>query len=322
MIFDSVACDWMSFRHEYAEPVKPLEAGRVMRLDADGVIEWESPTWSTVRCPSSDTSLRIKCDGQRLYGSANIGRFQQPDNRLGLTVIECVERWAEVLEGVGLSLHGFGTRDRVGTPAECGTYLTRIDLAGNVETSDYAALCHAVGVRRIGQKLPMVGRYGPTWGYDAKRGNWWKAKLYDKTAELAGKRRSEGGATLARFEVQLGSEWLRQNNLDAVIKWKGDDMEKIVYGKFADAVFRDSVSVENWSEIPARLRQYAVLWRDGVDVRTVCSVPTYYRVRTKLREYGIDIGTPCNVMALTRVTRAVEIRPVPALRRDALRLVA
>ena len=64
---------------------------------------------------------------------------------------------------------------------EAGTFITRIDLAGNFEVSDYAALCSAAMVRRIGQKLPMAGKYGPTWGYDAKRSNWTKAKLYDKT---------------------------------------------------------------------------------------------------------------------------------------------
>lgn len=327
MDFASVCCDWMTFRHEYPEPVQAIESGRVLKIDRDGVIEWEAAQWDQIKCPSSDTSIRVRCDGQTLRGMANIGRFQQRDNRQGLTVMQCVERWAEVLGRLGYDVRGFGSRlQRVvsggagetlaGDAAllQCGTYLTRIDLAGNFEVSDYAALCSASMVRRIGQKLPMAGKYGPTWGYDSKRSNWWKAKLYDKTAELEGKRRGSGGETLARFEVQLGSEWLKREGLDRAINWKDDDMAQIIYGRFADPVFRDSLSVQDWGELPPRMQHWATLWRDGVDLRTKLSQNGYYKTRRKLMEYGIDIGTPCNVMALTRHTRIVEVAPVSALR--------
>lgn len=330
MDFASVCCDWMSFRHEYAEPIDPRNSGRIMKISADGEIEWETQQWDQIKCASSDTSIRVRCDGRTLRGMANIGRFGQPDNVQGLTVMQCIEKWAEVLRNLGYNVEGFGTRfnRKVENGAgemltgdskllEAGTYITRIDLAGNFEVSDYAALCSAAMVRRIGQKLPMAGKYGPTWGYDAKRSNWTKAKLYDKTAEQQGKRRSGGGATLARFEVQLGSEWLKREKLDRAINWKGDDMAQIIYGRFADPVFRDSLSVLDWSDMPMRLQAFATLWRDGVDLRSRMTNGAYYRNRAKLMEYGIDIGTPCNVMALTRHTRVVEVAPVSALREAA-----
>lgn len=330
MDIDSVCCDWMTFRHEYAEAQEPRNSGKVLKITADGEIEWEAQQWEQVKCASSDTSIRIKDDGLTLRGMANIGRFQQPDNKQGLTVMQCVERWEEVLRGLGYNVKGFGTRfNRKVTGGagqtltgdskllEAGTFLTRIDLAGNFEVSDYSSLSSAMMVRRIGQKLPMVGKYGPTWGYDSKRSNWWKAKLYDKTAELEGKRRSQGGATLARFEVQLGIEWLKREGMDRPFKWKGKEMAQIIYGKFANPVFRDSLSVQDWTAIPDRIRAHAVLWRDGVDLRTYLTNGAYYRSRSKLLEYGIDIGTPCNVMALTRNCRIVEVAPVSALREAA-----
>jgi len=313
-MFDSVCCDWLSFRHEYLEPVEPRNGGLVMKIDPDGQIEWESASWESIRCPSSDTSIRVKCDGKRLYGSANIGRFMQRDNREGLTVIQCVERWAEVLRVCGFDLTGFGTRWRQGTPAECGTYLTRIDLAGNFHTDDFSALCYGAMVRRIDQKLPMLGKYGPTWGYDAKRSNWWRAKIYDKTAELAGKRRSDGGATDGRFEIQLGSEYLKRHKLDQVSAWKGEDMAQIVYGRFADQVFREALPVTEWDDLPPRLQHWATLWREGKDLRAKLSTSGYYKVRSQLKEYGIDIGAPCNVVALVQRTRTVEVTPISALR--------
>lgn len=96
----------------------------------------------------------------------------------------------------------------------------------------------------------MLGKYGPTWGYDAKRSNWWRAKIYDKTAELAGKRRSDGGATDGRFEIQLGSEYLKRHKLDQVSAWKCEDMAQIVYGRFADQVFREALPVTEWDDLP------------------------------------------------------------------------
>lgn len=326
-----VCCDWLSFCHEYQTEVPARDSGRTLRISPDGEIEWESLSWEQVRSPSSDTSLRIKCDGRYLRGSGNIGRFGEQSNVLGLSVLACVEKWGEVLDTLGFDLSGFGSRwgRRVSGPVirpdawaaggihDVGTNLTRIDLAGNFAVSDYAALCHAMSVRRIGRRLPSVGKYGPTWGYDAKRSNWWKAKLYDKTAEQEGKRRSDGGATLARFEVQLGSEWLKREKLDVVSAWTGDDMGQAIYGRFSADVFRDTVEVTRWADMPYTLRVWANAWKDGIDLRQQMSRSQYYNVQRRLREYGIDVAVPCNVLALTRHVRVVDVTPADALRRAA-----
>lgn len=310
--FESPACDWLTVRHDYPveAPAEVREAGKVMKVDSDGCIEWESHSWESIRCPSSDTSIRVKCDGKHLYASANIGRFQRADNRQGYSVLECVDKWARVLRDLGFDLRGFGSRWRTGTPAEWGTHITRVDLAGNFWTSNYAALCQGVMVRRLGQKLPQLGKYGPMWGYDAKRGNWLRAKLYDKDAELAGKRRSSGGATTARLEFQLGSEFLKRHSLDAVSGWTGgDDMGQVIYGRFAGQLLRETLSVQRWQDMPMKLQALATCWREGRDLRAELSKSAYYRARTALLEYGIDIGTPCNVLALTRHVEVVQVEP-------------
>lgn len=317
-LFESVACDWLSGRHDYpgGYSVAPRNGGFVMKVTSEGEIEWESPSWEHVRCPSSDTSIRIKCDGAHLWFSGNIGRFQRGSNLHGLTVIQCVERWSEVMRSLGFDLRGFGTRWNPRQITEWGTHLTRIDLAGNFDTDNYGSVVQASMIRRIGQKLPQLGKYGPTWGYDSKRSNWWKAKIYDKSAELAGKRRSEGGATTARFEVQLGSEYLKRENLDQVIGWKGTDMAQVIFGRFADQVFRESIDVQRWADLPPKLQHWATCWREGRDLRSDMSQTTYYRIRSKLLEYGIDIGAPCNVLALTRRVQVVTVTPVSALLDD------
>lgn len=315
--FDSIICDWMGGSHTYLDQVKPLDSGRILRIDRDGGIEYEKRTWEQIRCPSSDTSIRVRCDGKRLDFTGNIGRFQHQDNLTGVGVIECVERWHEVLSTLGLDVKLFGTVSRAGTVAEAGTRLSRVDLAANFRVSDFSAFCRSKMSRPLGRRHPREGQYGPTWGYEkGKRGNWWKAKVYDKDAELLGLRASRGGETTARFEIQLGGEWLKRENLNTVKAW-GDDMAMIIYGRFADELFKDAISVEDWTEIPSSLRQYAVLWRDGTDIRGMVSRPTWYRVKSRLRDFGIDISTPCNVVALTQRCRTVEVTPLQSIREAA-----
>lgn len=314
--FDSVLCDWLGGSHAYMEPVKPMEAGRILRIDRDGVIEYEKRTWEQIRCPSSDTSIRVRCDGKRLDFTGNIGRFQKADNLTGVGVVDCVVRWREVLANLGLDVRMFGAVLRADSVAEVGTRLTRIDLASNFRVSDYAAFCRSKLSRPIGRRYAREGKYGPTWGYDAKRGNWWKAKLYDKEAEQQGLRASKGGDTIARFEIQLGGEWLKREKLNTVKAW-GDDMAKIIYGRFASELFKDTSSVEDWSEIPLRLRHYAVLWRDGVDLRQTMSRSAWFAAKSRLKDYGVDIGVPCNVVALTRRCRTIDIMPLPSIREAA-----
>jgi len=309
-----VCCDWLTLVHTYPEGAPVRESGRVLKVDADGVLEWQSQCWDAIKCESSDTSVRARCDGRSLRITGNIGRFGRSSNATGYSVATCVERARVLLDGLDFDVVGFGAAGSRSEFGRLGTVVTRVDLAGNYEVSDYPGLCHSLSVRKVGRILPHMGRFGPTWGYGAKRGGWVRAKLYDKAAEQAGKRSPGSGATLARFEVQLGAEFLRRAGLDTVEAWgKGDDMATVVYGRFAKQVFRDSVSVEDWRDMPRHLRTWAVLWRDGADLRSLMSRTTFYRTARALASWGFDVSVPCNVVALSRVVRQVEVRQVSAL---------
>lgn len=309
-----VCCDWLTLVHTYPEGAERRNSGITMRLDADGVIEWETQSWEQIRCESSDTSIRARCDGRTLRVTGNLGRYGRPDNVSGYSVVTCVERARVLLEVMGYDVTGFGVSGSRSEFGRLGTVITRCDLAGNYEVSDYPGLCHSMSVRKLGRLLPIMGRYGPTWGYGARRAGWLRAKLYDKTAEQSGRRLPGSGATLARFEVQLGSEFLRRTNLDSVESWQGaEDMAQIIYGRFADQVMREGVAVEDWKDMPRHLRTWAILWRDGSDLRALMSKASYYRVAKALASWGFDISAPCNVQALSRVVREVRVQQVSAL---------
>jgi len=315
-----IICDWTTGKHVYREPVKPFESGRVLKIDRSGSVEWEKQEWEQIRCPSSDTSIRIKSDGKVLRFMGNIGRFAEKDNVTGVGVISCLERWATVLGKMGVPLFMFGTVQHRGHAFESGTTLSRIDLAGNFDVSDYQAWCQFLMLRPLGRKHPIMGKYGPTWGYESKRSNWWKAKIYDKTAEAAGLRNSRGGQTRARFEIQLGSEYLKREGLQYVSAWagKGDkDMAQIIYGRFLNELMTEPASVEDWADIPVRLRHWAILWRDGVDIRTMVKRSSFYNIKSRLRAYGIDVSIPCNVVSLSKRVRSVDVVQVSAVRKVA-----
>lgn len=317
-----VMCDWLSFRHDFdiANQTSAIDSGRTLKISQDGEIEWEKTDFTQIRCPSSDTSIRLKCDGAHLWFQGNIGRFQQQDNIQGLTVLQCFEKAAEIIKHLHpeLDLRMLGTINRRGTAAEYGTYLTRIDLTSNFHTDSYSNLAQQLATRRIGQKLPRLGKYGPTWGYDSKRGQFWKAKLYDKQAEQDGKRTPYTNETLARFEIQLGATYLRKYELNLLQNWGNDmDTENIIYGKFANQVFREQATIDTWSEMPSLIRQHAILWRDGTDPRSYLSKSSYYRVRSALLEYGLDISSPCNIMTLTQRIKTVTLTHAPTLRKAA-----
>ena len=308
--FPQVICDWLTAVHVYPEGVPARESGRVLKVTQDGVIDWEAQCWESIRCESSDTSIRAKCDGRALRVTGNVGRFGRSSNVTGYNLGVCVDRARVLLENLGFDVQGFGA---VGSKSEfgrTGTVLTRVDLAANCLVSDYPMLCQALMLRKIGRLLPKMGNYGPSWGY-GKRSGWVRAKLYDKEAEQAGRRTTSPGATMARFEVQLGGEWLRANGLDTVESWVngegGVDMGQVIWGRFAEQAFREGVDADRMADIPAAFQRFAYAWEKGRDVRSMVSDRTYYRARKALLEFGIDIGVPCNVVALKSEVKQVSV---------------
>lgn len=317
-----VFCDWLSFRHDFSNDNHqlPIASGKTLKITADGVLEWEKTDFNQIVCRSSDTSVRIKCDGRHLWFQGNIGRFQELDNLQGITVLDCFKKAIllinRIYPKIDTTEFGFPMFDWF--DEHRGTCITRLDLTSNFKTNSYHQLATYYASRKLNTRLPVMGKYGPTWGYDTKRGQYWKAKLYDKKAELDGKRTPYHNETIARFELQLGSEYLRQNALNSITQW-GENMktENIIYGKFISQLTVDPATAEDWSDYPIKLRHHAVMWRDGTDPKSYLKKTQFYKVRNDLLQLGLDISRPCNIMNLTRQIKIVEMEQLPCLRRAA-----
>lgn len=322
VVFDSVICDWLTISHPLLVELPVVNDGQILRIKPDGSTEWTTECWLTLKCASSDTSLRLKCDGHKVMMTGNIGRFGQSDNLNGHTVSECLVMWQTLLTEFMPQVPPLFYPDvemvnrATGEVELMGTRITRCDLAGNFFTDNFSSLSAMLMTRKLGQRPPRQGKFGPMWGYDSKRANWLKAKVYDKTCELEGRRTPASGATTARFEVQLGSEFLKRKGLHTAVNWNDEnDMENVIFGEFSKQVFREQATAESWLDIPPRIRQYAVLWRDGVSLENQCKTKsTFLRIRRRLLEYGIDASQPCNVMTLVRRIEVVKVVPLPSRR--------
>lgn len=140
--FDSVICDWLTITHPLREVCPPVNDGQILKIKADGTQEWSTECWKTLKCASSDTSLRIKCDGQTIKMTGNIGRFGQSDNLHGHTVAQCVEMWRKLVCDMFPQVKPadfFGqdfemVNRHTGEVKYSGTRITRCDLAGNFRT--------------------------------------------------------------------------------------------------------------------------------------------------------------------------------------------
>ena len=129
---------------------------------------------------------------------------------------------------------------------------------------------------------------------------------------------------MARFEVQLGAEFLKRRGLDRCEWWietsgedesEGRDMGQVIWAEFGGQVFRELVPERLWGdEMPDELREKALRWLDGEDLRVRLSKSAFYRWRKALLAFGIDIGLRCNVQALKPTVQAVQVEFLPALR--------
>lgn len=281
---------------------------------------------------SYETKVSIRCDGRRVELSGNVGRFGRTDNLFGLPVVETVERANEILAALGLP--PFTGVDRNcqyartdGFSKGTNAVITRVDLTANFSAGSRDAAFRVLhwmsgqGTARNAGKNPRNYGNGITWNEGSKRHY---EKLYFKADEL-GKHVSDEVKTyceqngILRYEVSLKARELADRNLQSLAGWayvtkEGTRMENVIYGKFAEVLTRNQVTVTECQKIPGKLGFIAKSYLNGENPYEASDVDprTRRRWRSALVKYGLDIAQPIDVTRLTQRVRVIELQPLAA----------
>lgn len=281
---------------------------------------------------SYDTKISVRCDGRRVELSGNVGRFGRTDNLFGLRVFETVHRANEILAALGLPpfTHEAAVinhaRDN-GFHKSHNCVITRVDLTANFAAGNRDAAFRVLhwmsgqGSARNSGKNPHNYGNGITWNEGSKRHY---EKLYFKADEL-GKHVTpevrdycnENG--ILRYEVSLKARELADRGLQTMVAWskispEGLRMDNVIYGKFAEVLTRNQVTVTEIQDIPGKLGFIARSYLNGENPYESAHVAERTRRlwRSQLMKHGLDIAQPIDVTRLTQRVRVIELQPLAA----------
>lgn len=347
-----VFCDWITLYqdHPHLDNLPVINEGNVVRFEPEALRKTIDPDTGEIRLMfdatkaeycidrkmehegSYDTKVSIRCDGRRVELSGNVGRFGRPDNLFGLPVLETVGRANEILAAMGLppftshDANAPHARDN-GFHKSHNAVITRVDLTANFAAGSREAAFRVLhwmsgqGTARNSGKNPRNYGNGITWNEGSKRHY---EKLYFKADELGTHVSDEvkqycTDNGILRYEVSLKARELAERNLQSMVSWayvtkEGIRMDNVVYGKFAEVLTRNQVTVTEIQDIPGKLGLIARSYLNGENPYESLNAgsSTVRRWRSQLLKYGLDIAQPIDVTRLTQRVRIIELQPCSA----------
>lgn len=308
----------------------PLEGGRVLKVDSEGLVEWEAPC-NLNAIGSHDSNFRVTSygsDGQgkatHLKLSGNPAKFLQGHNVFGSDDL------LSLMRDTYLKITGFFNLSYTDSELEAvsqGNYLvTSIDINYSFSLPSRADVLAWLRAAEFKSKTrhgrPSTKGGTVYWGKHSKR---WALKAYSKGEEITsgkGHKLPDGlvdtplvawADNKLRLELRLLSKELDKLNLKTASKLTTGEIRKLFneYMRRLEMTEQIALTDKKYYELPQRLRSTYVLWRDGYDLRTDLTRPTYYRHRKEFLELGIDIAIArenidrSNVIPLVRVLEAL-----------------
>jgi hypothetical protein len=345
-----VFCDWITLYQEHEEELPILNDGYVVRFEPEAFrkcIDDETgeirPMFDALKAEftvsrrmehegSYETKVSIRCDGHRVELSGNVGRFGRPDNLFGFRVPETIARANEILAALGLPAFSGVEKNcafaRIDNFAKGrNAVITRVDLTANFATGSREAAFRCLhwmsgqGTARNSGKNPRNYGNGITWNEGSKRHY---EKLYFKADELGPHVSDEvrdycNQNGILRYEVSLKARELADRGLQSITGWadvtkEGIRMENVIYGKFAEVLTRNQVSVTECQKIPGKLGFIAKSYLNGENPYEASDVADRTRRlwRKQLLEYGLDIAQPIDVTRMQTRIRVIDLQPVSA----------
>jgi II/X family phage/plasmid replication protein len=329
--------DW--FRGSVPFLHHPLPAGRVMSIEADGSVEWESVKAIPIRS-SHETSIKIKSAGGNGEGMAtellidgNLSKFLQGHNILG--GLDCTtllaKSFQQIYEQHAVHFAQSGPIDLTLARIRQGQYkIAMLDInqlfdIGNDPSVE--AWLHAAHMRARSRHGRSTRDKGTVYlGQYSRR---WAVKFYNKWRELHAQGKTH---KLPQHLQGLGLEDFIKGKLRAELRIFSKELEKlgITHGyhitpqKLLDLFNSYLGKIEMTTQatliddqllkMPRTIQASYQLWRQGADLRNLLAHNTFYTHRRKLLAYGIDINMPCmspehnNVVPLIRVIEATPVK--------------
>lgn len=331
--------DWLTLRVHCECPV---EVGKVICVDADGQVEWQSARrWNMEGSHSSTVQVRraglpirkgrndpLTC----LEISGNPAKFFQGHNLFGSDDLSGLSLAfvRAVVDRVGYELSEFEQR----LLADGHIFLNRVDAT---ESWSFGTLPRAMSVVRA---LSDAGRFSylgrgamtdPGTVYWKKRSRHVSGKAYAKGNELkvhklpaAIEFRDElmdYAEGLVRFEFTHRKMALERRKLHIVRNWNslGVTPTSLHAEHMEGLTISDhEIPGDELERVPQKLRLVYTAWKAGTDMKASLSRPTFYRYRRQLLPFGVDLAAmqpskrdPSNVIPL-RVTLVGKPATVPS----------
>ncbi|MDR4513150.1 phage/plasmid replication protein [Nitrosomonas sp.] len=318
--------DYLTIRQSHVSGGLPIiNGGRVVRVDADGEIEYVLDTRQGLE-GSFDSRVELRCDGHTVEFSGNISRYGRQDNLFGYSFTETIQKINQLIESFGLppftAGEFFGYTDSGWTYS--GARISRIDITCNYATGsmlDSEALLRNMAGHHIGRQKGSLSVNGATVEY-GRGSKYVYGKLYCKTTELKRHKSRKSGQHVSeevinycqqvgvvREEFTLKSRFLTQNGL-AYLGAITDEKLAEVYMNRSQLQRLEQVSYDNFSHLSPRLRATYVSWKYGYPLEL--SKSAFYRHRSELLKYGIDISIPNNVHTLPIRVKTIELSALNA----------
>ena len=328
--------DW--FRGEIPFMHDPLPAGRVMSIEPDGSIAWESVKANVCRS-TYETSVKVRSSGGDGYGFAtsllidgNISKFLQGHNVFGsrdlnrLVLLSFRKIFALYFD----HLEGWSSPDLTEAKIKKGDYLVKMvdinqlyDVGNDASVEAWLHAAHMRAVTRHGRANRDKGTV-----YLGQHSRRWSLKFYNKFREMSG-----GKSHGLPLDLQdMGLEEFVEGKLRAELRLHARELQErygITHGHhmtlrniqqlFDEYMGRLEMTTqatlidEQLIKMPRTILGTYQLWRQGANVKALLALTTYKRHRCLLLEYGIDINSPPlspehnNVVPLIRI---IEAKPV------------
>lgn len=298
--------DWVTACVPLAE-AGHLHNGRVVSMDADGVIEWITERRLEVEGSYSTKVLVRGREDAALEFSGNPAKWLQGHNLFGPAPL--VPLMARALGQVTTRLDLAPSPDNLADWRSGAYPVTRVDVAGMIRLDSDKQVRKVLDLLSQAAKTKYQGatvRSGTVYiGQHSRRIS---LKLYAKGEELTSGKKGHGlcasvapgwrqdlldyGRAMLRAELTLRGPELRDRGLHRASRWSAAIAEELLRERMNALELNDTLVLADdvVEGLPWRLVAVYDAWKAGRDLQKLYSRTTFYRYRKALLVHGIDIA--------------------------------